>query len=579
MKKILNFLGGALVIAIVLTSCKSNVPKEAKYIPKDANVVIVLDPQQLQDKLKNGGISIDTLINRIFRAGEADEKGKAMFNGLRDSAGINWNNKFYFFVRSKVNGDKSSSNTLTFLGGLKDAKAFEAFFVKHLKEAGKDSKVVDEKEYKYVMDTNDNVVIAWNDDQVGVTYLSRTTKPVFDTATMTYHQPEQPAGLADETKREMVRCFTQKTSESLADVKMFTDMFKDKADGYMFSSTNAVVPSLAAMPFQPPKLEAMLKDNYSTSTLTFEDGKILMKGRLYTNELIGSILKKYAGPTIDMSMLENYPSQSVNGFMMFAFNPEFFGGMLKQLEVENLANSAFEKVGLTTQDLYKSLKGQIFVAVSDIAAPGGAPDPMNKLNEPGMVHKKPFAKMIFDAPVGDKASFFKIMDLAAQQGFIIKQNNLYKGGAFLSMMGIYFQADEKNMVIASDSLTYVQYMSKTSKVSIDKDVLSKVKGKAGAMYFDIAKTISAFTKDSSAATNPYGHTAQSFQNAFKDVISSFDNFEGNEIKSVMEVRMQNEKQNSLVTLVSLITDVAVDLRQKNSERMIPGGMPAIIRTN
>ena len=47
------------MLALVLTSCKNNVPKEAKYIPKDANFVLVMDPQQMQDKLQKGGISIE----------------------------------------------------------------------------------------------------------------------------------------------------------------------------------------------------------------------------------------------------------------------------------------------------------------------------------------------------------------------------------------------------------------------------------------------------------------------------------------------------------------------------------------
>jgi hypothetical protein len=72
---------------------------------------------------------------------------------------------------------------------------------------------------------------------------------------------------------------------------------------------------------------------------------------------------------------------------------------------------------------------------------------------------------------------------------------------------------------------------------------------------------------------------------FKDIIGSSDNFDGKSVKGVFEIRMQNEKQNSLVTLTSLLTDIAVDMRvaskkQKElEEKMFPGGIPAIIRTN
>jgi hypothetical protein len=57
------------------------------------------------------------------------------------------------------------------------------------------------------------------------------------------------------------------------------------------------------------------------------------------------------------------------------------------------------------------------------------------------------------------------------------------------------------------------------------------------------------------------------------------------MKATFEVRMQNEKQNSLVTLTSLLTDIAVDMRvqakkeKEMEEKLFPGGIPAIIRTN
>lgn len=581
MKKLLTLFIPAFVFAVALSSCKSNVPKEAKYIPKDAGVVFALDPEQMKDKLQKGGISIDTLIGRIFKDGN-DPEDKAMFNAVKDSAGINWESKVFLFVQQKVNADKSSSNTFTVLAGLKDAAKFEAQLKSHPKEL--QGTIVKEKEYSYLSIPQQTTIVAWNADQVTFTVHQHIQKPVFDTATKVYQQPTTPADAEGEVKRLVARIYTQKVSESMADVKMFTNMFKDKADGYMFSNSNSSLSALSMLPIQPPKLEEFMKDNYATGTLTFEDGKILMKGTAYPNQLVSGILKKYAGPTVDLSMIEHYPSQNINGVMLFAFNPEIFGGVLKQMEVEGLANSFLEKAGLNSADLYKSFKGNIAVVVSDLGIPSAGPDPMNKHNEKTMVEKRSIGKMVMNAPVGDKASFFKIMDLAAGMGYVVKQNNTYKGGALLSMLGVYLQADEKNFVIASDSLTYVNYMAKTSKALINKDALDKFKGKAGAFYFDIAGTINAFTKEP-GTVGKYENSALSVKNAFKDVIGTFDNFDGTTVTSTTEVRMQNEKQNSLVTLTSLITDIAVDMRlqakkeKEAEEKLFPGGVPAIIRTN
>ncbi len=270
--------------------------------------------------------------------------------------------------------------------------------------------------------------------------------------------------------------------------------------------------------------------------------------------------------------------------MMAAFNPELIGGVLKQLELEGFANTSLQKMGLTTQDLYKSLKGDIAVIVSDLGMPATSPEPQMKHDEKSMMHKKSFGKMIFNAPVGDKTSFFKIMDKAVESGFLTKQNNVYKASTLGTALGIFVHADEKNLIIASDSLTYMQYISKSSKAVISKDALDRFKGKSSVFYFDIANTLNGFMKDSAGAFG-YDHSFRTAKQTFKDVIGTSDNFDGTSIKGVFELRMQNEKQNSLVTLTSLIADIAVDMRmqakkeKESEEKLFPGGVPAIIRTN
>ncbi len=126
-------------------------------------------------------------------------------------------------------------------------------------------------------------------------------------------------------------------------------------------------------------------------------------------------------------------------------------------------------------------------------------------------------------------------------------------------------------------------MAKTTKAVINKDVLDKFKGKSTVFYFDIANTLNSFAKDS--ASGNYHHSLSSAKQAFRDIIATSDNFDGKTIKASFEIRMQNEKQNSLVTLTSLLTDIAVDMnlqakRQRDvEEKLYPGSVPAIIRTN
>jgi hypothetical protein len=75
------------------------------------------------------------------------------------------------------------------------------------------------------------------------------------------------------------------------------------------------------------------------------------------------------------------------------------------------------------------------------------------------------------------------------------------------------------------------------------------------------------------------------KNTVKDIMGSSENFSGGSIKAVFEVRMQNEEQNSLVTLMSLFTNIAVDARvqakreKEMDQKLFPTGVPGVIRAN
>ncbi len=577
MKSLLRSLTGALLVAVILTSCRNNTPKEAKYIPKDANLVFVLDAKQVQDKLQKGGISIDSLIARLFHNEPVDSKDRAEFEEIRKNAGINWDEKLFLFMQQKTHPDKSTAITFSVLGHLDDAAKLEAYLKKQ--KHTKDSVIHKEANYSYQM-TEKGTVLAWNDKHVIVTHYTHTPKFVVDTVYMDTERPSGNTNNTAELKAQVARYFTQKESESMADVPVFTGMFKEKADGYMFSSSNSSLSALTMMPMQIPKLEELLKDNYTTSTLNFEEGKIVAKATSFTNPMLSNLLKQYSGRTVDLSMIEKYPSSNINGFMLFAFNPEMIGGLLKQLEVEGFVNAFLQKSGITSQEIYKAFKGDMSLVVSDLGMAGV--EPQMKTDERSMISKKPWGKMIFHAPVGDKASFNKIMDKCVEMGVLVKTQSGYKGAAIVSITGMYIAADANNLVVASDSLTYIQYMSGNGKSVVDKDVIAQFKGKTSAFYFDIANTLSTFIKDS---TGRYNRSLVSTKETFKDVIGSADPFDGKSVKAAFEVRMQDQKQNSLVTLTRLFTDIAVDMRLQAKkeaevqEKLFPGGVPAIIRAN
>lgn len=577
MKPALRYILPVTLLMVIFTSCSNKAPREASLIPKTASAVIVLDPGAMQDKLTSGGISVDTLFSRVFKNDTSDAKDKKRIDDFRNNAGINWKKQLFFFFTQKNSQPNANTNIMNVMGSLADVTKFETWL--KAQEEFSSKTITKEKNYSYLL-AEDNTLLSWTDKNVIVTVYNHTEKATYDTVTMQFKIPERKSVEAD-IKKEVNTYYTQEKTASIADISAFANMFKDKADGYLFTSSNSSLGVLNMLPLSLPKVEELMKDNYSSATLSFEAGKIIAKSATYTNPVVSNILKQYAGPTVNLSMIERYPSDKINGIMLASFNPEIFSGFLKQLEVEGLINGRLEKAGFSLQDLYKSLKGDIAVVVSDLGL--SQPEPQQKTDEEDMMRMKPVGKMILNAPVGDKASFTKLMDKVVELGYIRKEGTTYKSGELMSILGVYLQADDKNLVIASDSLTYSQYMGNKSRAVINTDVLNQFKGKSTVFYFDIANTLGGFMNGNS--TSDYNKSMKTAKETFKDIIGTTDNFDGKSIKGVFEIRMQNEKQNSLVTLTSLLTDIAVDMRvaakkQKEiEEKMFPGGIPAIIRTN
>jgi len=565
MKKSIQYLLILVLLTSLLVSCKNNTPKEARLIPKDALAVVTLDAYSLRDKLKADGITIDTILSKIFEKDSTDKKDRKIVDEFRSNAGIDWKEKIHFFAIRKKAADNTDITIMNVLASISDSSKLSSFI--KTSDYSSNKNILKEKDFSY-LDNKENMLLAWDKEHIVAMFYDHSVKPYYDTVNMKFIVPEK-VNSSKEMLAEATRLFTQSEDESIVSVKGFSEMFKTKAEGYVFSSTNNILGNLTGMPLQLPKLEELVNGNYLAATLSFENGKIMAKSTVFTNPMLSGILAKYAGPTVNLSLLENYPSQNINAIMMASFNPSIFEGTLKQLEVEGLINEFLKKSGISSGDLYGALKGDIAVIVSDIEF--NANDPLKKIG-----------KMIMNIPIGKKENFKKLMDKAVEMGTVQKKGDEYRGGDLVKSMGLFMVANDQNFIIASDSTIYSQYISNTKRSVINQEALNYFKGKSTVIYFDVANTLNGFIKDS---TSNYYNSMTTAKRTVKDVIGSSDNYSSGSIKSVIELRMQNEKQNSLVTLVSLFTNIAVDVRQQAKrereaeEKMFPSGIPAVIRAN
>jgi hypothetical protein len=547
MHKIFYLLFITITATTIVTSCGKKAATEAKYIPKDVTAVIVVDPLSLKEKMSKGNMSVDSFLLQFQKKSDTAgiARNKKLWEEFTEN-GINLDRNLYVFFVQKGSLLKGQSSAYSFMGNMKDETKFQAYLKKQ--EETKDKAVSKGKNYSYLQ-MSDESIIAWNQEIVIATWYNKVAKFEYDSLG-NYKAPDESATKL-EMQQEVERYFSLKESESVVSIAPFNNMFNEKADGYIFNSSAAALASLSAMPLSLPKLETLLKDNYSTTTFNFEDGKIVAKGITQANPMLASILKKYAGPTVNMAAIENFPATNINGAMMAAFNPELFNGLLKELEVSALIDGFLSKQGLTSADFFKAMKGEINVFVGDFKLETNIviPDGSSYKNKSQM----PSAKMIFTAGIGDKVAFTKLMNKATESGAVIKTKSGYAAGDLLKMANLYLVADEKNIVLASDSLTYVAYQAAKTKAKIDSEVMDKMKGKSTAMFMDINSIMNGLLQ--SAQEKSLDEGMKLVNATFKDMVFTMDNFDGKTIKSQGEIRMTNTKQNSLVSVMQMISGI------------------------
>lgn len=575
MNRIINGLAILGIITLVLSSCSSKAPKEARLIPKNAVAVASVNIFALKEKLEKNGITIDTLPDKIFEKDSSGKVDRKAIEELRTEAGINWQKDCHFFAVNKNEGINNTVNIVAGIAGLSNNAKFEAYIKKYSKP---ETTILKEKNFDAIIVEGDKI-IAWDKEYLMLMYYQQVTKPTWDSTNMRFTIPNK-TDLTAKTIATANSFFTQKEGESIIGVKGFAEMFKTKADGYLFTSTSSYLNALSGAPLQIPKLEELAKDNYSASTLSFDAGKINITSTTYTNPALTGLLKKYAGPTVNLSLVEKYPSQNIQGIFLASFNPEIFGGVLQQLEVEGLVNSFLERSGISSKDLYGSLKGDIAVVFSDLAIQTN--DPMQRSTEKTLLAKKPVANMLMNMPVGNKESFKKLMLKATELGYVKNTGKFFVSGELLQAIGLYVMGTEEGLIIASDSLLYNAYTKGATKAQIPNDVKAYLGGKAVSFYVNMESILKSFPVGNDGNYDKSLSTAKAI---FKDIRGYTNNIKDNAIESSIEWRLQNEKQNSLVTLVSLFTNIAVDMRavakreKEFEEKMIPAGVPGVIRTN
>lgn len=536
------------------TACSPSAPAETQLLPGNAQLVLSIDPGFATQKLSKAGMPLDSLLNKMFQRDSAKPGEKAFLQKIRTESGINWAAKWHWAV-SQQTQDSIPLTQYNVVGSLKDAVQFERLLQS---DSLLGKKIQAEKGFKYVY-TDKYSILAWTDQYLLTTAWDYSVKPYYDTVQGRFIIPVKK-DLRKQLLAYTGTLFTQKQSASMASQKGFAAMFKEPAEGYLYSNSSQYTQLLSSMPLPLPKLEELLADNYTTATLQFETGKILATVTTHTNPLLSSVFKKHAGPVVALDQIKLPKGYTIRGFYSASFDPQLLPSLLKELEVDQLAESFLEKQGLTTNALAQAFKGQLQVIMADSTG-------SNK------------TKIFFALPTADTAKTRALLLPLVEKGFLVNNNGKWQSGALLKSLSLHINQNKDVLVLGTDSSWNQQYLNGQCEAVLPADIQKAFTGKSTAGWINLNGRLINNTPDSSEWKG-----RDQIQSLFKDIRIYSENYADKKVTGHWEITLWDQQTTSLAKITSLLTDLALNKRQDwrtaaLEEQSLPMLVPGVIRSN
>ena len=512
--------------ALLFSSCgKKN--SAGKMIPADALFVARVNVKSIESKLPLSDMKQSEWYKKAIADSSAPEWKKKILENP-SASGVDLDEDLTFFVAKN-----SGQNYIVAEGKIKNQTDFEQFNKnfdpsQSTKKEGdvnllslKDKSIVgwDNNYFVYVMSAPENSYnnFKWND----TTNLQSNNSVDNIAALSTF----------------CTKLFALKTDSSLAGNDKFSALMKESGDIHAWQNNEALIKSAPNMGMLSMlKLDAFTKDNISTYTVDFENGKITVEQNQYVSNELSDILRKYMSSSVNMSMIKNIPSQDVVGLLASNFKPEGIKELIKLTGADGLVNTYAQQIGFNLDDVSKATNGDFLLAFSDLQMPktsSGNNDSAADNLAPAF--RNPDFNYIFSLGIGDKTSLQKIIDALKKTGSEMGADSLVNK----------YVMNDKTFAFGSSTEFANKYLAGNSNNKYG--FADKISGHPFGFFLDIHKIISAFATTQPDNANDKAMLDLSMK-TWDNILSEGGDFKEGGFQFHTEINLVNKDTNSLKQL-------------------------------
>jgi len=329
-----------LSVAISFTFCSSS--DSLKVIPKDTNVVAVVDFYSLIKKGQLDEITELKIFKGIKKEIKNENKKLSKFvSNLTDDptlTGLKFTSDIFMFLIDEGNDQKYTAFSME----INDDEKFAEFLENAMEKLGLDCDIENEENYNYALSTSE-AIWGWDEDKlvllIATNYSSR--KNLEDTIETIMELDEE---------------------DQISENEEFVNFHKNKKDISLWVSSNLMKSSEFAGMYDEitKEIDYDLEDNYASFFINFDDDNISLKAKFTPNSEIQELMDENDwSNSFNDDLLKNFPNKN-NLVGSISINPMAFYNNIEQQdgkEFESFKSEFEEELGFELKELFESFKG------------------------------------------------------------------------------------------------------------------------------------------------------------------------------------------------------------------------------
>jgi hypothetical protein len=321
----------------------------------------------------------------------------------------------------------------------------------------------------------------------------------------------------------------------------FRGAFTDNADIHLWTAQpnslgllKRVIPGQMLSRLHSPSDSAMGPRNKLLASIRFENGRISIDGKNMIDPAFSGLYQKLNARTMNSALMSKIPGDNLFGYIAISFDPSFITDMLGDGEARKKIDSALDKKNLKLSELISLFKGDFLLLAS-------MPDYSDSAGR-GKV------QIAFGATVTSQESF----------NSVVKKLNSSTDGS--DLRGQKSLLDKfKTAFNSQDNILVFSGSQKTADAVVNNhtgpagDLLTdKMKSNSLNLVIDF-RAVQEYVGNPSGEMSPKVKPFVGMLGALDKLIITRGSFRDNISVSHLELKMTDESENSLRTLVKLLS--------------------------